>query len=117
TRDKKSRHGLDLHPGSGFEHGCMEASTNPMAQTGGRSAVIARGLRKAYGDKVVLDDVDLNIGEGEVFALLGPNGAGKTTTVKILSTLIPADAGTASVRGHELPAHARAGRASGGGAG
>ncbi|HKA08987.1 MAG TPA: ATP-binding cassette domain-containing protein [Candidatus Dormibacteraeota bacterium] len=86
----------------------MEASTNAMAQTGGRSAVIARGLRKAYGDKVVLDDVDLNIGEGEVFALLGPNGAGKTTTVKILSTLIPADAGTASVMGHDLRAEAGA---------
>ena len=89
----------------------MEASTNGMAQTGGRSAVIAKGLRKAYGDNVVLDDVDLNISEGEVFALLGPNGAGKTTTVKILSTLIPADAGTASVMGHDLRAEAGAVRA------
>lgn len=54
---------------------------------------------KAYGDKVALDDVGLSIGEGEVFALPGLGGAGKTTTVKILSTLIPADAGTASVMG------------------
>ena len=67
-----------------------------------RIAVSVRGLRKAYGEKVVLDSIDLSIGEGEVFALLGPNGAGKTTTVRILSTLIQADAGTASVLGHDL---------------
>jgi ABC-2 type transport system ATP-binding protein len=66
------------------------------------AAVSVSGLRKAYGDKVVLDGVDLTIGEGEVFALLGPNGAGKTTIVRILSTLIPADAGTASVMGYDL---------------
>src|SRR3984893_10981563 len=71
-------------------------------------AVSVIGLRKAYGKKVVLDGVDLSIGEGEVFALLGPNGAGKTTIVKILSTLIPADAGTASVMGHDLGAEAGA---------
>ncbi|MBO3751914.1 ATP-binding cassette domain-containing protein [Streptosporangiaceae bacterium NEAU-GS5] len=76
-----------------------------------RAAVSVRGLRKAYGEKVVLDGVDLHIGEGEVFALLGPNGAGKTTTVKILSTSIPADGGTAAVLGHDLPAEAAAVRA------
>jgi ABC-2 type transport system ATP-binding protein len=76
-----------------------------------RVAVSATGLRKAYGDQVVLDGVDLSIGEGEVFALLGPNGAGKTTTVKILSTLIPADAGTVSVLGHDLYGEADAVRA------
>ncbi len=76
-----------------------------------RTAVSANGLRKAYGKKVVLDGVDLDIGEGEVFALLGPNGAGKTTTVKILSTLIPADAGTATVMGHDLRDEAAAVRA------
>jgi ABC-2 type transport system ATP-binding protein len=82
----------------------------PTSHTTG-DAVSANGLRKAYGEKVVLDDVDLSIGEGEVFALLGPNGAGKTTTVKILSTLIPADAGTASVLGHDLCGEAGAVRA------
>ena len=76
-----------------------------------RTAVAAHGLRKAYGEKVVLDGVDLSIGEGEVFALLGPNGAGKTTTVQILSTLIQADAGTASVMGHDLRGAAGAVRA------
>jgi ABC-2 type transport system ATP-binding protein len=76
-----------------------------------RTAVAAHGLRKAYGEKVVLDGVDLSIGEGEVFALLGPNGAGKTTTVRILSTLLPTDAGTASVMGHDLRREAGAVRA------
>src|SRR5438128_2288664 len=76
-----------------------------------RTAVSVTGLRKAYGEKVALDGVDLSIGEGEVFALLGPNGAGKTTTVQILSTLIPGDAGTASVIGHELRGEAGAVRA------
>src|SRR4051812_45513224 len=57
-------------------------------------AITAAGLRKRYGDTVVLDGVDLTIGQGEVFALLGPNGAGKTTTVRILSALIRADGGT-----------------------
>jgi ABC-2 type transport system ATP-binding protein len=70
-------------------------------------AVSVNGLHKAYGEKVVLDSVDLRVGEGEVFALLGPNGAGKTTIVRILSTLIPADAGTASVMGHDLRTEAR----------
>ncbi|MEV0785542.1 ATP-binding cassette domain-containing protein [Streptomyces sp. NPDC050423] len=62
-------------------------------------AIAANGLRKSYGDKVVLDRIDLAVPEGTVFALLGPNGAGKTTAVKILSTLITADAPTAGVDG------------------
>ena len=67
-------------------------------------AISARGLRKAYGDHVVLDGVDLAVAEGSIFALLGPNGAGKTTIVAILSTLIGADGGELSVAGHD-PAH------------
>ncbi|MGW3140668.1 ATP-binding cassette domain-containing protein [Streptomyces sp. NPDC001139] len=65
-------------------------------------AITANGLRKAYGDKTVLDGIDLSIPAGTVFALLGPNGAGKTTTVRILSTLIAADAGSARVAGHDV---------------
>jgi ABC-2 type transport system ATP-binding protein len=65
-------------------------------------AVTARGLRKTYGEQVVLDGIDLDVAAGTVLALLGPNGAGKTTMVKILSTLIAADAGTASVAGHDI---------------
>jgi len=82
----------------------MNASTNHRTGT----AVSVTGLRKAYSKKVVLDGVDLTIGEGEVFALLGPNGAGKTTIVRILSTLIPADAGTATVMGYDLRGEAGA---------
>ena len=67
-----------------------------------RPAITVAGLRKAYGDTVVLDGIDLDIAEGTVFSLLGPNGAGKTTTVQILSTLIPADAGDLSVAGFDL---------------
>jgi|SRR5680860_261561 len=67
-------------------------------------AIVARGLRKTYGEQVVLDDLDLVVPGGTVFALLGPNGAGKTTAVRILSTLINADAGTAAVAGHDLVA-------------
>jgi ABC-2 type transport system ATP-binding protein len=67
-----------------------------------RSAIVATGLRKAFGDKVVLDGIDLEVAEGTVFALLGPNGAGKTTMVQILSTLIGADAGEIAVGGHDL---------------
>lgn len=65
-------------------------------------AIAANGLRKSYGDKTVLDGVDLAVPTGTVFALLGPNGAGKTTAVKILSTLITADAGEIRVGGHHL---------------
>ncbi|MFF2008270.1 ATP-binding cassette domain-containing protein [Streptomyces sp. NPDC058195] len=65
-------------------------------------AITATGLRKSYGDKLVLDGIDLDIAEGSVFALLGPNGAGKTTTVEILSTLLRTDAGSARIAGHDL---------------
>jgi ABC-2 type transport system ATP-binding protein len=66
------------------------------------TAIAATGLRKSFGDHVVLDGVDLDVAEGTTFALLGPNGAGKTTMVQILSTLIGADAGELSVAGHDL---------------
>lgn len=65
-------------------------------------AVSTVGLRKSYGDKTVLDGIDLSIPAGSVFALLGPNGAGKTTTVRILSTLVDADGGQAQVAGHDV---------------
>ncbi|WP_328335651.1 MULTISPECIES: ATP-binding cassette domain-containing protein [unclassified Streptomyces] len=76
----------------------------PTTKPAGRQplAVSAAGLRKSYGDKTVLDGIDLRIPAGTVFALLGPNGAGKTTTVQILSTLISADGGQAQVAGHDI---------------
>src|SRR6476469_7062587 len=81
------------------------------AQTTRPAAVAAYSMKKSYQDKTVLAGVDLTIAEGEVLALLGPNGAGKTTTVQILSTLIPADGGTATVLGHDLRREAAAIRA------
>ena len=75
------------------------------------SAIDVRGLRKSYGEKLVLDGIDLNVAEGTIFSLLGPNGAGKTTAVQILSTLIAADAGEIRVAGadlHENPEAVRA---------
>jgi ABC-2 type transport system ATP-binding protein len=65
-------------------------------------AIAATGLRKSFGDKVVLDSIDLQVTEGTTFSLLGPNGAGKTTAVRILSTLIGADGGDVRVAGHDL---------------
>jgi ABC-2 type transport system ATP-binding protein len=76
-------------------------------------AIAAHGLRKSYGDKVVLDGVDLTVPQGTIFSLLGPNGAGKTTAVKILSTLVRADAGTGDIHigGHNLATDPQAVRA------
>ena len=82
-----------------------------MIGTTRRSALRATGLRKSFGDQVVLDGIDLDIMQGTVFALLGPNGAGKTTTVQILSTLLRADGGEAQVAGFDVardPAAVRA---------
>ncbi|WP_432153240.1 ATP-binding cassette domain-containing protein [Streptomyces tricolor] len=76
-------------------------------------AIAANGLGKSYGDKVVLDGVDLAVPEGTIFSLLGPNGAGKTTAVKILSTLVSPDPGSGriSVGGHDLATDPQAARA------
>ena len=67
-----------------------------------RMAIQATGLRRSFGDTVVLDGIDLDVQEGTTFSLLGPNGAGKTTAVRILSTLIHADAGEVRVAGHDV---------------
>ena len=78
--------------------GNQQKGTRPMSTT----AIEVRGLRKSYGEKVVLDDVDLTVSAGTVTAMLGPNGAGKTTTVHILSTLLRPDGGTAFVNGCDV---------------
>lgn len=65
-------------------------------------AIAVTGLRKSFGDHVVLDGINLTVSQGTVFSLLGANGAGKTTTVNILTTLIGADAGEVRVAGHDL---------------
>jgi ABC-2 type transport system ATP-binding protein len=73
-----------------------------MTITRSQPAIRATGLRKSFGDQVVLNGIDLDVPEGTVFALLGPNGAGKTTTVHILTTLIGADGGEVGVAGHDV---------------
>lgn len=63
-----------------------------------------QGITKAYGDLAVLRGVDLEVERGSIVALLGSNGAGKTTLVRILSTLLRADGGTASIGGFDVAA-------------
>jgi ABC-2 type transport system ATP-binding protein len=75
------------------------------------SAIAVSGLRKAFGNKTVLDGIDLDVPAGTVFSLLGPNGAGKTTTVNVLTTLMKADAGTVRVAGHDVATETKAVRA------
>jgi ABC-2 type transport system ATP-binding protein len=75
------------------------------------SAISARAVHKSFGEHVVLDEVDLAVAPGTIFALLGPNGAGKTTMVRILSTLIRADRGDIRVGGHDVAAEPDAVRA------
>jgi len=67
-------------------------------------AIHVRGVEKSFGDLAVLRGVDFDVEKGSIFALLGSNGAGKTTMVRILSTLLRADAGTAAVRGTDVAA-------------
>jgi ABC-2 type transport system ATP-binding protein len=69
-------------------------------------AIQVRGLEKSYQELHVLRGVDFEVARGSIFALLGSNGAGKTTVVNILSTLLKADAGTASVNGFGIATHA-----------
>ena len=71
-------------------------------------AIVAKGLVKHYGDVKALDGLDLEVPEGSVVGLLGPNGAGKTTAVRILTTLLKPDAGTATVAGFDVVRQANA---------
>lgn len=68
----------------------------------GDAAISVRGITKSFKDQQVLRGVDLDVARGSIFALLGSNGAGKTTLIKILSTLLRADAGTATVHGRDV---------------
>jgi len=82
------------------------------AGRGGESrppAIVARGLRRTFkGDIEAVRDIDLEVAQGEVFGFLGPNGAGKTTTVRMLCTLLPPTAGTATVAGLDVATDAGA---------
>jgi ABC-2 type transport system ATP-binding protein len=86
-------------------------ATASAASTPASAAIRVAGIEKSYGDLEVLTGVDLEVAPGSIFALLGSNGAGKTTLVRILSTLIEPDAGTATVAGFDVatqPARVRA---------
>ena len=72
------------------------------ARSSAGPAMRVQGLRKSYGKLEVLRGVDFDVVPGSIFALLGSNGAGKTTTVRILATLLKADAGEASVNGFDV---------------
>ncbi|MEZ0067103.1 ABC-2 type transport system ATP-binding protein [Streptacidiphilus sp. MAP12-20] len=80
------------------------ATTTSGATTGVTTAVAAisaRGLRKSFGEKTVLDGIDLTVQQGTILALLGPNGAGKTTAVHLLTTYLQADAGEIRIAGQD----------------
>src|SRR3712207_1788658 len=66
------------------------------------SAILVQGVEKSFKDLHVLRGVDFEVAPGSIFALLGSNGAGKTTLVRILSTLLKPDAGTATVHGFDV---------------
>jgi ABC-2 type transport system ATP-binding protein len=74
---------------------------NPSAERS-TLAIEARGLVKVFGDNRAVDNVDLSIPSGCIYALLGPNGAGKTTIINMLTTLLKPDGGTAKVFGHDV---------------
>jgi ABC-2 type transport system ATP-binding protein len=81
-------------------------STPPTTDPAGHPVIRVRGLEKSFKDLKVLRGVDIDVARGGIFALLGSNGAGKTTLVRILSTLLKADAGTAVVNGFDVAAQA-----------
>jgi ABC-2 type transport system ATP-binding protein len=82
-----------------------DSGTSPGAGAGA-PAIRVQGLQKSYKDLKVLRGVDFDVARGSIFALLGSNGAGKTTAIKILSTLLKADAGTATVNGYDVATRA-----------
>ncbi|MFB6466373.1 ATP-binding cassette domain-containing protein [Cytobacillus sp. Hz8] len=72
------------------------------APNNGDWAVEAHGLVKTFGDNRAVDGVNLNVRAGTIYGVLGPNGAGKTTTIRMLATLLKADAGSAQIFGHDV---------------
>jgi ABC-2 type transport system ATP-binding protein len=77
----------------------MSAVTAAASAAGTGAAISARGLRKSFGEKTVLDGIDLTVPPGTILALLGPNGAGKTTAVHLLTTYLRPDAGEIRIAG------------------
>ncbi len=110
TANQKAARNALMQPGAAASAAAATARAETgqtdtgQAEAGQTAALAVSGLRKSFGEKLVLDGIDLSVAAGTVFALLGPNGAGKTTAVNILSTLIAADGGQARVAGHDVAA-------------
>ena len=79
------------------------AGVTTTAATSTGAAISARGLRKSFGEKTVLDGIDLTVPPGTILALLGPNGAGKTTAVHLLTTYLRPDSGEIRITGEDAP--------------
>jgi ABC-2 type transport system ATP-binding protein len=79
----------------------MNTVITTTAATSTGAAVSARGLRKSFGEKTVLDGIDLTVQPATILALLGPNGAGKTTAVHLLTTYLRPDAGEIRIAGQD----------------
>src|SRR5205809_4756013 len=94
--------GLDLDAASTPHAGAMSMDFQMMTEQVRGPAIHVQGLEKSYKELHVLRGVDFDVARGSIFALLGSNGAGKTTVVRILSTLLKADAGTTSVNGFDV---------------
>ncbi|HUH07941.1 MAG TPA: ABC transporter ATP-binding protein [Egibacteraceae bacterium] len=75
---------------------------DPGREHGDEPVLVCAGLRRAFGDRIAVDDVGFHIGAGETYGLLGPNGAGKTTTISLICGLLRRDAGTVSVAGRPV---------------
>src|SRR5215470_2325573 len=93
-------------PLAGAARKSLEVKGGQMMAAPSAPAIQVRGLEKSYKKLHVLRGVDFDVERGSIFALLGSNGAGKTTVVRILSTLLKADAGTASVNGFDVASQA-----------
>src|SRR5256885_472755 len=104
--------GLDLDAASTPHAGAMSMDFQMTTEQVRGPAIHVQGLEKSYKELHVLRGVDFDVARGSVFALLGSNGAGKTTVVRILSTLLKADAGTTSVNGFDVVTQAADVRAS-----
>jgi ABC-2 type transport system ATP-binding protein len=92
----------------------MSTRVNKLSTNGHRSVleaapvIEATGLRKQFGDIVAVDDLSFSVPAGTILGLLGPNGAGKTTTIKMLTTLLPIEGGSAVVAGYDVATEAPA---------
>jgi ABC-2 type transport system ATP-binding protein len=80
----------------------MDYRVNSKQPNNGDWAVEAEGLVKIFGDNRAVDGVDMHVKAGTIYGVLGPNGAGKTTTIRMLATLLRADAGSARIFGHDV---------------